>query len=223
MKLAAFLSLIFITSVARASTVVIDDKRCVSADAKLVHKSITAYENYSSLPGASFKIKLKRIGTVTLLSMEKSQLKMKVSTESGTDANVWVVLRPMEVEDGAYYPKFLIHCTSTVDAADHFTHGCQLAKDKLHYGLDDFQSTLTAAQGSRECPAGQTYLDYRLVLVANEKHVEQIKAKAVEPYGVLGYIVALLFDEEAFFRDYYRNFYEGWVKSLTAATSKSSG
>jgi hypothetical protein len=125
------------------------------------------------------------------------------------------VLQPVNITDGSYYPRFLLHCDSNFDSPAHFSHHCNLMPDKPHYGLQNFTSTLEATAFSPQCLPGQTRLDYTLVLDSSSADVNVIKREATRPLipGVRQ-IVAALFDEESFFRGYYENFYNSWANQL---------
>ena len=199
---------------ARAAKVVIHDTRCVTAPSQRVHDMMTDYEGYVKLPGAKYEMKIAHVGKLPLLTMVKSQSRYTARDARETDAKVWVVLQPTNLTDAAYYPRFLLHCVSHHEGERNFTHTCALEAEKPHYGLDGFNSTLEATADAPSCEKGQLRLEYTLTLTSNDSHVEEIKKKVVEPAGLLGPILAKLFNEETFFRGYYLNFYESAVQAL---------
>lgn len=218
LSLIAVLGTIAAQASSLAATVVITDTRCVPASIDRAHKWITNYEDYSNqskIPGARYAIKLPVADQIPLLTMIKSQARFAIRSETRTDGFTWVVLQPTNLTDQNVYPKFLLHCTSSIDSPDHFSHKCSLDKTKPHYGLDDFQSTLEANGASAICGSNKTMLTYRLTLESNTRDVDAIKNAATAPLGrTLGPAVASLFNEDRFFRSYYVNFYDSWAKAL---------
>ncbi len=214
-KLLMILSLALAPNLAFAVNVTVDDSRCVDATISRAHEFITNYDNYSKLPGARFEKSVPGFGTMPMLTMVKSQSRFTAQTAAQTDALVWVVLQPTNVTDSKVYPRFLIHCTSAFDSAAHFTHACNLANEKQHFGLANFTSTLQVTANADDCAAGQSRLIYRLILESNAGEVTQIKKAATSLLGpIIGPIVAYFFNEETFFRSYYVNFYDSWAKAL---------
>lgn len=202
-------------SLALATPTVIAEKNCVSASIARAHSTITDYDNYSKIPGATYEMKFPGFKPITMLRMDKSQGKFFTITASETNAYVWVVMQPTNLSDSRYYPQFLLHCTSSFVTETKMVHRCNMVKTAKHYGLQDFRSVLTVTTGSNHCAPDQTFLDYELVLDSNPAEVNEIKREVIRPMGmIVGGLVDAIFQEEAFFKGYYKNFYESWVKSL---------
>lgn len=213
MKKMFYAAALLLAQSAGATEVTIQDSRCVSASAKRVHEYVTDYDRYSSSPGAAYELNLGAFGKTRLLEMVKSQSKYTIRESNRTDGFVWVVLRPLALDNQAYYPRFLLRCESSASSRG-YTHSCRLRADKQHYGLKDFRSNLEIAENDLRCAAGQTRLDYTLALTSEPAEVEALKAETLKPAGALAPVLGKLFDEKAFFQDYYKNFYEGWMKDL---------
>jgi hypothetical protein len=209
--LTALLSAAFSTA-AQGASVVIRDKRCLSASPARVHDVVVGYDRYSATPGAKYSVPVPLVGSMPMLAMIKSQSRFLTNNASGTDANVWVVLQPSTLSQAAYYPRFLIRCTSTPRGAG-FQHVCREQRNVQHYGMDDFESTLDVVGGASEC-GGKTLMTYELRLTSNDREVSEIKDAVLAPAGPLAAVIGGFFDEESFFRNYYLNFYNGWVSTL---------
>lgn len=210
-----FLALLALPLSASAVTVVVEDTRCVDATIARSHEFITNYDNYSHLPGATYEKSVPGFGTMPMLTMVKSQARFSIQTAAQTDAFVWVVLQPTNVKDISYCPRFLLHCVSAFDSATHFTHTCDMAQGKQHYGLSNFVSSLQVTANSSSCAAGQSRLVYKLVMESSSDDVAQIKKAATAMLGpIIGPIVSFFFNEETFFHSYYVNFYDSWAKAL---------
>lgn len=225
------LTLITSSGFALAKPVPIEDTKCVKASVEKAHDATVNYAAYASSPGSAYAIQITSTRSMTLLTMVKSQARFKdpkdptkllepeqVAKEIRygvpSDAFVLVTLRPTNLNEGRYYPSFVMRCTTAFPAQNRFTHHCEMLRDKPHYGLQNFTSDLSVSQDG--CPATEpTRLSYNLVLDSNEAEVDQIKAKVLEPAGpVLGPIIGALFDVESFFTNYYVNFYNGWASVL---------
>lgn len=202
------------TQTALATTVEINDTRCVSATIGRVHASVIDYSNYSKVPGAKYEIGVPPFGSIPMLSMVKSQSRFQAQSATHTQAYVWVVLQPTNLTNAIYYPRFMLECSSQFESDSRFNFTCALNNRLNHYGLQDFRSTLQVTANAPECNAGETRLVYRLILESNSNDVDEIKREATRPAGPLAPLISRFFNEESFFRGYYQNYYESWARSL---------
>ena len=217
-----------------------DDVRCLPArvTAAKAHASITDYANYVNLPGASYKVRIGRLQTeYELLVMTSSNPTYQVreidaDSPVRTEASVRVVLQPVNVRRFENCPRFTLKCDSHRNDAGSFEQTCRLDPAKDHYGVDAFFSMLKvrelqtgeadlvcADQERREgLPAGalSTRLSFHLEMTMNSENVQSIKEEALAPFPALVRPFALaLFDERSFFTNFYMNFYNGWLKSVS--------
>lgn len=218
------LTILLSSRAALAISVVIEDDRCVKADATSIHASITDYAAYSRLPGARYELDL-IAKTVNLLTMTKSQVRYAERTAAKTNALVYLELQPTNLQDGTVYPRFFLECSSK-GGAGAFDHACRIlqtpeyASWKLNssapspYGLQGFDSTLEIRGNDASCGSGKTRLRYRLILTGNTAQVGEIKAKVLEPASIFRKPLEALFNEDSFFKAYYENFYRGWISTL---------
>lgn len=205
---------LFTLGSAHATTVVIDDVRCVPAAIDRVHATITDFASYSTLPGARLQYDIPGFGSMPMLTMTKSKPRYSVRLATQTNALIGVELRPTNLGDAAYYPRFILQCSSAFDSSTHFKFVCSLNKNLIHYGLQDFNSSLDVQANAPECAGGQTRLVYRLALDSNSHDVAEIKDKVTQPYGPIGGLIRQFFNEDSFFRGYYSNFYDSWAQGL---------
>jgi hypothetical protein len=199
-----------------ATPVHIIEKQCVKAAASVVQASVDDYAAYSTRPGAKFDVKI-FLASLPLLTMVKSEVSPIAQDPSGLDAYVWMVFRPVTLNDGALYVRFLSRCTSrrTGEGADgSFDHWCAMLPESEHYGLNDFKSTLTVTERSGDCGGSTpTLLSYHLYLDSNTDHIEEIK-QAVLGDGPVGALLGDFFNEKKFYQDYFTNYYRLWFSSL---------
>ncbi len=191
----------------------ISEHHCAPASIQGVHTLFTKYNEYSRMPGAAYTVDLAGV-EVELIRMVKSQAKLVSSTGKDSRNNVWMVLQPALVEDGALYPRFLLDCGVKWTGSNRFDQLCTLQKDKQHFGLDDLKMSVRAIQGEKGCGANQTGIQIDVKMVSNPAHVERIKTGALGAAGVLAPLLSVLFDEDSFFREYFSFIYGEWIKTL---------
>jgi len=196
-----------------ARAVEIAEHHCVEARTNSVHTLFTRYPDYATMPGSAYTVGLAG-AKIDLIKMIKSQAK-KVS-ESGRDSKnlVWIVLQPALVEDSKVYPRFLLDCSVNWSDLTSFKQNCALQKDKQHYGLDDLTIAIDVKEQDSTCKAHETGIRLRINITGNNKEIAEIKKATLAPAGVLAPLISALFDEEAFFRNYFRNIYDEWIKTL---------
>jgi hypothetical protein len=205
------LTLSILTLEARA--VEIAEHHCVEARSSAVHTLFTRYSDYATMQGSAYSVGL--AGTkIDLIKMIKSQAK-KVS-ETGRDSKnlVWIVLQPALVEDSKVYPRFLLECSVAWSDLTSFKQNCALQKDKQHYGLDDLTIAIEVKEQDTSCKAHETGIRLRINIIGDNKEIAEIKKATLAPAGILAPLISALFDEEAFFRNYFRNIYDEWIKTL---------
>jgi hypothetical protein len=196
-----------------ARAVEIAEHHCVEARANAVHTLFTRYSDYATMPGSAYTVGLAG-AKVDLIKMIKSQAK-KVS-ESGRDSKnlVWIVLQPALVEDSKVYPRFLLDCAVSWTDVSAFKQNCALQKDKQHYGLDDLTIAIEVKEQDSTCKPHETGIRLRINITGNEKEIAEIKKATLAPAGMLAPLISALFNEDAFFRNYFRNIYDEWIKTL---------
>jgi hypothetical protein len=197
----------------RSQATVITEHQCVDSSPKAVHKLFTQYDQYSKLPGAEYSVSLAGV-EVPLMHWVKSQAKLISESATQSENYVWTVLQPVNLTDSTLYPRFLLDCKVEWQGQSGFRQICSLMKDKQHFALDDFQIRVEAATGSSKCKANETGIDIHIELIANSKQVGQIKSAVLAPAGILAPLIEPLFNEEAFFKNYFHYVYGEWMKSL---------
>jgi hypothetical protein len=205
------LSLFTVSRDARA--VEIAEHHCVGAGVDAVHSLFTRYSEYATMPGAAYSVGL--AGTkIDLIKMIKSQ--SKLVSQSGRDSRnfVWVVLQPALVEDSKVYPRFLLDCSVAWSDTSSFKQNCEMQKEKQHYGLDDLTIAIEVKEGDSACKMRETGIRLRISITGNPKEIAEIKKATLAPAGILAPLISALFDENAFFRNYFRNIYDEWIKTL---------
>jgi hypothetical protein len=208
-----FLIPLFLISILPAHAVEIAEHHCVDAKPEAVHTLFTRYGDYATMPGSAYTVGLAG-AQVDLIRMIKSQAK-KVS-ESGRDSRnyVWIVLQPALVENSSVYPRFLLDCAVNWTDAASFKQNCGLMKEKQHYGLDDLSIAIDVKQGDASCKPHETGIRLRISIVGNDREIAEIKKATLAPAGILAPLISALFNEDAFFRNYFRNIYDEWIKTL---------
>jgi hypothetical protein len=198
---------------ADARAVEIAEHHCVDARINAVHTLFTRYADYATMPGSAYTVGLAG-AKIDLIKMIKSQAK-KIS-ETGRDSKnlVWVVLQPALVEDSKVYPRFLLDCSVAWNDLTSFKQNCALQKDKQHYGLDDLTIAIDVKEQDTSCKPHETGIRLRINITGNNKEIAEIKKATLAPAGVLAPLISALFDEDAFFRNYFRNIYDEWIKTL---------
>lgn len=196
-----------------ARAVEIAEHHCVEARIDAVHTLFTRYPDYATMPGSAYTVGLAG-AKIDLIKMIKSQAK-RVS-ESGRDTKnlVWIVLQPALVEDSKFYPRFLLDCSVNWNDVSSFKQNCALQKEKQHYGLDDLTIAIDVKEQDTACKPHETGIRLRINITGNNKEISEIKKATLAPAGVLAPLISALFDEDAFFRNYFRNIYDKWIKTL---------
>jgi hypothetical protein len=192
----------------------ITERQCVPSNPKAVHGLFTRYDRYPSLPGAEYAVRL--AGTqVPLMRWVKSQSKPVLETPERSHHYVWTVLQPVNLTDSALYPRFLLDCrVEWQSGATGFRQECRMMREKQRFGLDDLQIQVQARSGDSSCKANETLIDIQVDLVSNPSEVSRIKAAVLGPAGFLAPLLEPLFNEEAFFQNYFRFVYGEWMKTL---------
>ena len=191
----------------------IETRQCVPSGVKNVHTLFTRYDQYASLPGSEYTMSLRGVD-LTLMKMTKSQAKVVSQTDSSSQSYVWVVLQPVNLTNGSYYPRFLLDCRVNWLGVDGFKQTCAMMKDKQHYGLDDIRITVDASSGTGGCKSSESDVRIRVNLEANRSQVKQIKDAVLAPAGILAPVIEQMFNEEEFFKGYFHFLYEEWLKTL---------
>ena len=197
----------------RSDATVITEHQCVDSTPKAVHQLFTQYDQYSKLPGAQYSVSLAGV-EVPLMRWVKSQAKVISESSTQSENYVWTVLQPVNLTDASLYPRFLLDCKVEWQGQSGFRQLCSMMKDKQHFALDDLRIRVDAATGSSKCKASETGIDIEIELIANSKQVGQIKSVVLAPAGILAPLIEPLFNEEAFFKNYFHFVYGEWMKSL---------
>ena len=212
-KLLMILLTAFLSEFAQASTVTIADHRCVNAPVDQVVKAVTDYSHYSQIPEAT----LSMLG-MTIMKMTKSQ-EIRKDANRSDDSIVYIELRPLNFGDDKkdLFPRFFIRCkvTEFAGSAHHECHSLTSAdladygrpgNAPAPFGLAHFDSDLQIDGVSSACGAGQSQITYNLAMEPNDSDVNKILSSSG-----LG---ALSLPQDQFFKAYYQNFYNGWVKTI---------
>ena len=202
----------FFASITSFSTE-IHEHHCVDSGIEKVNQLLTRYNDYSSMDGAKYSVSLAG-SEVDLIQMIKSQSKLINATESQNENLVWIVLQPALIDDAKLYPRFLLNCKITWNARNSFNQICSLQKDKQHFGLSDVRINIMTKSQDALCKVGSTGIKIDISIEGNSNEINQIKKATLGPAGILAPLVSALFDEDAFFRSYFRNLYDHWTKTL---------
>lgn len=216
----ALLLAVFFGNFAQAEVLAIpQNPRCVPASARSAWGSITDFESYSRLGGASYSV-----AGVSMLTMYRSRPHYAERTAERVEAIVQVALRPASLADVTKHPQLVLSCVSWWTAPGQFEQTCR----QIHtitangrtvrapaYAMNSFEFHMWAAENDSFCPAGETRLSFTARIDMNSDHVREIKAAVADLYiEPLRTLVLRLFNETAFFTAYYENFYQKWRESL---------
>lgn len=201
------------TLVPKNGDVLVQGNKCIASTVKNFSDYIKDYSQYSVRPATRYKVNFV-VDTTTLLQMTKSQVEWTKKTNTETEANVWVVMRPLNITDGTIYPRFLMTC-NTLESGGGFKQRCQLQPNKTHYGLDNFASIMAVKANSNLCPTRKsTLVNYQILLRGNSAQIAKIKDTALKPAGILAPVLSSFFNTETFFKNYYQNFIEETVREF---------
>ena len=201
----------FTGSVAMATH--ISEKQCVGSDTKAVHGVFTKYDQYSKMPGAEYSVSLAGV-EMPLMRWVKSQAKVVSESASASEVYVWTVLQPVNLTQSSLYPRFLLDCKVEWQGQGGLRQDCSMLKDKQHFALDDILIRVDVSRGAQGCKTSETGISIEIDLVANPSQVAQIKSAVLAPAGLLAPLIEPLFNEEAFFRNYFNFVYGEWMKQL---------
>jgi hypothetical protein len=124
-------------------------------------------------------------------------------------------------------------CTTQIPQNERNAENWEIAERLDHaerFAVTLFQSRLVVREGdTQKCPSGGTSIIFNLNINSTSAQVDQIKRAVLENTPKINTIleilqaampegspkvVDILFQEESFFRGFYTNFIEGWVKSM---------
>jgi len=211
-KLNKFILLIILNPLSSFSTE-IHEHHCVDSGVDKIYQLLTRYSDYTTMEGSKYSVNLAG-AEVDLIQMIKSQSKLLISTQSQREDLVWLVLQPALINDAKLYPRFLLNCKVEQTGSTSFEQVCLLQKEKQHFGLSDLIIKIHANSSDLLCKTGNTGIKIDIEIQGNSIEIDQIKKATLGPAGILAPLVSTLFDEDAFFRSYFRNLYHHWTKSL---------
>jgi hypothetical protein len=122
----------------------------------------------------------------------------------------------------------ILHCYDLSRDKVSFDFVCeQVSKNRKPYGLDHLKIRIKADSSSEAtnfCWSSPVSLRYFVELSVNSQHVKELKDAVVA--GLLGsqgdaifsaarVMVDTWFDEDDFFKSYFKSFYEYWIKRLS--------
>jgi len=213
MKFSMMIGLISGFAASNAMATHISEKQCVGSDPKAVHGVFTKYDQYSKMPGSEYSMSLAGVD-VPLMRWVKSQAKMVSESASASEAYVWTVLQPVNLTESRLYPRFLLDCKVEWQGQGGFRQTCSMMKDKQHFALDDLRIAVEVSRATRGCKSSETGISIEIDLSANSSEVAQIKNAVLAPAGMLAPLIEPLFNEEAFFKNYFNFVYGEWMKQL---------
>lgn len=211
MKALVFLFLLFLgISHAQADPVRIRESYCSDASLSQIQSALTQYSSYSSQPGADYRIAL--LGKdLSLIRMIKSQSRLR---EDGQVSDVWIVMQPAIVEEAALYPRFLLECKGQKVRTNMFEHRCFQQNHRQHFGLRSLEMNVQVIEGSKKCKASQTLVELTVNMEGEPNDISQIKGAVLKGAGVLEPLISPLFNVDQFFRNYFENLYDKWMRSI---------
>ena len=175
---------------------------CSHLNLSMLFSKFTRYDQYSKFQGSRYEMVL--LGkSLPLLSMIKSQSK-SITQES---SYVWIVLQPMGVNEASLLPRFLLRCDSNQTQPSNINLDCNLQKNKTHFGIDDLSIHVTLNASDEKCGINQTGVSLQVNINGNKAEIDQVKAEVLKPAGALSGMIANLFNEDDFFKNYFQNFY----------------
>lgn len=198
---------------AQARAAVIERHYCAPTTLDQGKQLLQNYDGYVSLPGSDYKVRL--LGNdLSLVRMIKSQSKAADHLPASTRKYVWIVMQPAMVDDAKLYPRFLMDCKINDLSDTSIRQRCTQVNTKQHFGLDVLVIDILAKSDSPRCKKGSVDFDVRIQIEGNKNDIGAIKSAVLKSAGLLEPLLSALFDEEAFFSNYFENLYEKWVKSL---------
>lgn len=216
---------------------------CLEVSLQKIHDSLIDYKNYPQLSGSKYSpIPLLNEPFLDMYAVDERSYHNTNGPQHTTQKVVRIRLKPyllpiprdqkelIDKEDPKKpkIPYVIVTCTSDYNPdGTSFQHTCLLEeKSKNNYGLSKFKSDLTATLNTRHCN-NSVELDYTVEIEGNPRHVKEIEkavADAVKaeywfaPATLVDSIMGTFQNSDAFFKDYYTNFYQKWVAALQAGT-----
>lgn len=236
-SLLIFTSLLLSTAVVQANVINLKHEVCIDVSLNKAVASITRFTDYPSLPGATltrgpFDMLTMFISLVQVNGkyvndagqpVDQVLLNSLLPTKVGEKKHVSIgtVLQPVpavfdrkDKSKRKLFPSFWLNCEYGYTSNSVYKQDCHqdLSDDAPRFAVVGFDSEMTLTESG--CKSGQTHLNFSLKLSTNDLEVKQIKSALVSNNKTLTDLVIKLFDEQSFFLDYFKNFYDGWAKSL---------
>ena len=218
-------------NLAIASEVPLKYEACIATTLDKAIGSILDYGSYSKLERATLYVKdckncIGIPGAETVLG-NKAMLKMLFSATDrfsregwNSSAHVATVLWPApdrltDLSSKEFFPRFFLNCDSKKISDQAFQLVCkqdQTALKKYTYAISRFDSLLKLSTNSGRCKDGRVLLEFGLNISTNDQEVAKVKEAVAG--GFPSMFIDRVFNEDQFFKMYFKNFYDGWVSSL---------
>ncbi|MFN8369686.1 MAG: hypothetical protein U0T83_03570 [Bacteriovoracaceae bacterium] len=219
----AILTLSFLSLNAFAKMTVIEDQKCLDVTSDLVGKALVDYGSYKNIDN-QLKYDIEVLGLqLRFIDMIKSEPYTIMNNGEVSKTIVQFVFQALNLTKSELFPHFHLLCLTNAKTVGRFAQKCDLiesydkngANIKLpRFAMKNFSSLIVAQDNSPSCPKGKTLLNYKVNIDTDDSEVYKIKMEVSMGFSPIARIIDKIFDESTFFRNYYVNFYEAWIKQL---------
>ncbi len=217
------LTLSFITLNSFAKSTVIEDQKCLDVTSDLVGKALLDYGTYKNTDN-QLKFDIEVLGLqLRFVDMIKSEAYPIMNNGEVSKTIVQFVFQALNLTKSELFPHFHLLCLTNAKTAGRFAQKCDLIENyekngatlKLpRFAMKNFTSLIVAQDNAPACPKGKTLLTYKVNIDTDDAEVFKIKTEVSMGFTPLARIIDKIFDESTFFRTYYVNFYDAWIKQL---------
>lgn len=188
--------------------------QCIPASVDRVQRKLLDYSDYHVID-EGFR-KDERIFRIDMIR-SRHQPQPGATPERRIDL-VAVQMRPMNLNDPSYFPSFVLQCemdSSAIAQGKKVVQTCLLRKDRGHYGISEFESTVEVTPDPDCSSPNSTRITYDLQITSNSEDVRQIRGAVLRVPGFNNKILDKIFNEERFFKTYYSDFYEEVIHQVS--------
>jgi len=235
-----FIILFFVSLNSFASDLIkFEGSGCVDKPVDEIYTLLNQYDKYPAIDDQNLSQFPNHFGTldvnwveVLYLPLESlqrsSDLYSRVKKVGGS--LIFARFRPIFVKEYSKnrHAQMILHCYDIQRDQSSFDFVCeQVAQEKKHYGLTHVKIRIQAdssPEATKFCWSSPVVLRYFVELKVNSQHVKEMKDAVVA--GLLGsqgdvifsgarVMVDMWFEEEEFFKSYFKSFYDYWIKYLS--------